>query len=195
MRIDAADRKMADHDFRADIALGERRRRDAAIGNARPYRAIGELPRTLRRRQPAQARARAGGVDDEIETGRCPRVLADQPRAPIGVRGDIDDPPAGFDCGAAAGERLPKRAMQRGAMNADGVEGGIENGIAEIEDQAAAFVEAVQPIDARAQRFDRAAQAEPLERGKAGRLQHQAGAERARRGEALVEDDAMAGAA
>ncbi len=64
--------------------------------------------------------------------------------------------------------------MQSGAMHADGVEGGIEIGIAEIEDKAAALVEPMQPVDARAERLDGSAQAEPLQRGKAGRLQHQA---------------------
>ena len=46
---DAADRQIAHHLSRCDVALGQAARCDADVGDARPNRAIGELVRDIRR--------------------------------------------------------------------------------------------------------------------------------------------------
>jgi hypothetical protein len=69
--------------------------------------------------------------------------------------------------------------MQSGAMNADRGEIWVEISIAQIEHPAAALVKPMQSVD-------RGAQSGPAERGEAGRLQHQSGADRVRLGESLV---------
>lgn len=183
---------MADHDGRRDVALRQRPRRNSGVGDAGPHRAIGKSPNPGGRRSRAHERTRAGSVDHEVESRRKRSFVVDRPRAAVRRDRDVDDGAAGLDRRPASGEGLPENGVQRRAVNADGVEGGIEIGVAQIEHDAAALVEAVQPADRGAARLDGVAQAQPFERGEPGRLQHQPGADRLRGGEALVDRDAMA---
>lgn len=63
-------------------------------------------------------------------------------------------------------------------MHRHGMEARIETGIGEIENRPVRVGNAMKAIDTVAERFDFCPQAEPLQSRKAGRLQHQARAER-----------------
>nr|WP_281414643.1 hypothetical protein [Plastoroseomonas arctica] len=185
-----ADRQPAQHRARRDVALGEAARREAGIGHARPHGAIGEGPAAGFRPQRGIG---TRGVQHQIESWRGASGGVDQVRATI--RGGIDagDGAPRLDRRARGTEPRPQHPVQRRAVHGQGVQAGRKIGIGEVEHRGAAVGAAMQPVDPRTQCGDRPAQSDPLQRGEAGRLQHQARAQRPSLGEALEQGDVMAG--
>ena len=85
-----------------------------------------------------------------------------------------------------------QQVEQGGAMDADAVRQGMQVGVAQVEDRAAAIGACLEPDDARAARDRGVGQAEFAQHGEPGRLQQQSGTDRLRLGEALVDRDPVA---
>ena len=82
-----------------------------------------------------------------------------------------------------------QQVEQGGAMDADTVRQGMQVGVAQVEDRAAAIGARLEPDDTRAARDRGVGKAELAQHGEARRLQQQSGADRLRLGEALVDRD------
>ena len=190
-----ADREDADHARGAAIDLFQPRgvERIAGPGDGGPQGAPFEFlsPSALFRQEVAgDGGAGARGVDDQVEGGTGPAAGVSQ--AAVGGGGDL---PVGLERDAPGQAGVVKDLEDGGAVDAQGVDavgaGRLQVGVADVEHDASASGFATEDVFERlAERLDPVRQAEAVQHMQAGRLEHEAGADRARFVEPLVDHDA-----